>query len=176
MPTEFFEKGGKVSREYLAQIDHELIYSTYLYSGSKLILDGFLDFLKQGRLELKELERGIPQDLESISTSHYPGSIASRLYESPHGLARLVVSYHVIPDSDPHFVQIITIGDTTPATRYVHLLIHNLTLLINDQDRYDEFVEDDTPEHIELGLIERMIGAYKRDMEDYLRRSKARLN
>jgi hypothetical protein len=177
MPTEFFEKDGVVSNDWLDNPSHELIYSTYQYSGSELLLDGFVDYLRDGRPEIAELERGAAKGLESlISNPHYEGSITSRLIETPHGKARMVASYQVLPGYDAHFIQLITISDSVAAARYVHLLMHNITLLINDMDGFDEFSEDDTPNHISLDIIKGMIGWYQADMIEYEKRKKAGLN
>jgi hypothetical protein len=177
MPTEFFERGGEVSREWLDAPTHELIYSTYQYLGPELILDGFVDYLKDGRPEIKELERGEAKGLESLITSpHYEGSAVSRLLESPHGKARLIATCHKIPGYHARFVQLITISDTVAAARYVHLLMNGITQLINDQDGIEVFMEDDTPRHVTMDVIRGMIGWYQADMDDYGKRRVAKSN
>lgn len=184
MPTEFFhEENG---------FDYYLAWSTYQVLKGHFQPKSLISYLIEGRPELKVVEEGVPAQFGALlERPHYEGSIESRLIETPDGLARLIGTYHNMPEFPRDFMQFITIGSANSmvnpaalgghehpvlAARYVHLLMHNVLLVINDDERVEYFVEDDTPKHIERGIVDGMIRLYQEDMADYPRRRNARMN
>ncbi len=173
MPREFFlkrtEQGLQVKDDFkeFSEVDFEVIASTYQYFMPGFDLAGLADYLIQGRAEITQLDMN-----ESI---YLPGSISPskevkmvhKLLDTPHGVAYLGLFNHEMPDYDRNLLQIISASKDVPAVRLVHLMMHGITGLINDNEGYDAFSEDDTMEHLEKQKVAQLFEGYIEKILNY---------
>ncbi len=175
MPTEFFEKEGEILPDYQEDYNHELIYSTYQYLGPGLKLDGLVGIITH-RSDLIEVERGVGSIETFADNPLYGGEINGYLLETPEGIGKLVVTYHKIPEHERDFIQAITTSEKKEVARRIHHLLHNTFLRFNDYEGFDVFLEDDTPDLVDYGIILSMIQQYEKDIQDYSKRLKSSSN